>query len=140
MDKSKKELGRWQTNQVKDTFRIGYWTAAWLVTMAAAKFGPEFLWQSNDLISSLAYLINLLVGVGVIVANKQQLKGLDEMQQKIQLEAMGLTLGVGLFVGLSFSNMEATNLIPFDAEILHLVILMSFTYGFGLFAGYRKYQ
>lgn len=139
MNKSNKELDHLQASQIRDTFRLGYWTAAWLVTMAAVKFGPEFLWQSNDVVSSIVYIINLLVAAGVIVASKQQLRGLDEMQQRIQLEAMGLTLGVGLFVGLSFSNMKATNLIPFEAEILHLTILMSLTYLFGIFIGHRKY-
>jgi uncharacterized protein YacL len=140
MDKAKKELGFWQTKQMKDTFRVGCWSAAWVATMATAKYGPEFLWQYNDLITSLAYLISLLVSVGMILAGRQQLKGLDEMHQKIQLEAMGLTLGVGLFVGLTLSNMEATKLIPFEAEILHLAILISLTYIFAIIAGHWKYR
>jgi len=140
MDKSKKESSRWQANQIKDTFRLGYWAAAWVVTMAAAKFGPELLWQSNELISGLAILINLGVGVGMILANKRHLEGLDEMQQKINLEAMGLTLGVGLVVGLGYSGMNVNNLIAFDDEILPLTILMSLTYILGIFAGHWKYR
>ncbi len=140
MDKSNKELGGWQAKQVGDTFRLGYWTAAWLVTMAAAKFGPELVWQSNELISSLAILINLGVGFGMILANKRCLEGMDEMQQKINLEAMGLTLGVGLVVGLGYSGMNVNNLIAFDDEILLLTILMSVTYILGIFAGHWKYR
>ena len=75
----------------------------------------------------------------MIVANKRHLKGLDEMHQKIQLEAMALSLGVGLVVGLSYSTLDVTDLIAFDAEISHLVILMGLTYGAGVAAGLKRY-
>jgi len=40
----------------------------------------------------------------------------------------------------SLTSLDTTNVIPFDAEISHLVILMSLTYVFGIYAGNRKYQ
>jgi len=120
--------------------RLGYWTGTWLVTMAVATFGPLLVWQSNQLLTVLAILINLGAGFGMIVANKLHLRGLDEMHQKIQLEAMALSLGVGLVVGLGYSMMDVTNLITFDAEISHLVILVGLTYGAGVFVGLRKYR
>ena len=108
--------------------------------MAVANFGPYFIWQSNELLTILAILINLGIGLGMIVANKRHLKGLDEMHQKIQLEAMALSLGVGLVVGLSYSNLDITNLIASDAEISHLVVLMGLTYVAGVFAGLKRYR
>jgi hypothetical protein len=51
-----------------------------------------------------------------------------------------LSLGVGLIVGLSYSNLDVTNLISFDAEISHLVVLMGLTYLGGVIAGVRKYR
>lgn len=130
----------WSRTNVKNTLRLGYWTAAWLVTMALASFGPVFIWQSNKLLTGLAILFNLGVGFGMIMANKRHLKGLDELQQKIQLEAMALSLGVGLVVGLCYSNLDISNLISFDAEISHLVILMGLTYFAGVLVSHRKYQ
>jgi len=130
----------WNARSRKNTIRLGYWTGAWLVTMAVAVFGPRFAWQSNDLLTILAIAINLGIGFGMILANKRSLRGLDELQQKIQLEAMALSLGVGLVVGLSYSTMDTTNLIAFDAEISHLVILLGLTYLVGVIAGVRKYQ
>ena len=130
----------WATNTARNTIRLGYWTAAWLITMAVANFGPRLIWQSNDLLTILAILLNLAIGAGVILANKRHLNGLDEMHQKIQLEAMALSLGVGIVVGLSYSMMDITNIITFDVEISHLVILLGLTYGAGIFAGRRKYR
>ena len=130
----------WEANNAKNTLHLGYWTAAWLVTTALVSFGPIFIWEPNKLLTGLAILINLGIGFGMIMANKRHLNGLDEMQQKIQLSAMALSLGVGLVVGLSYSSLDVTNLIPFDAEISHLVILMGLTYLAGIIAGNRKYR
>jgi len=125
MNQLKDGSSDWATNTVRNTVRLGYWTGAWVLTMALANFGPIFIWQSNKLPTILAILVNIGIGIGMIMANKRHLHGLDEMHQKIQLEAMALSLGVGLVVGLSYSTMDTTNLIGFDAEISHLVILMA---------------
>lgn len=73
------------------------------------------------------------------MANKRHLQGLDEMQRKIFLDAAALTLGVGLVCGLSYELMAQAKLIPFEAEISHLVILMSLTFLAGMIAGHRRY-
>ena len=140
MNEFNKESNDWAANTTKNTARLAYWTGAWVVTMAVANFGPRLIWQFNDSLTILAILINLVIGFGMIMANKRHLKGLDEMQQKIQLEAMALSLGVGLVVGLSYSNLDVTNIIAFDAEISHLVILMGLTYLAGIVIGLRRYQ
>ena len=130
----------WAAKNTKNTLIILYWTSAWVLTTALVTFGTEFIWQSDKLFTSLAILLNVVIGFGMILAVKRYLKGLDEMQQKIQLDAMALSLGVGLVVGLGYSSMDQTNLIPFDAEISHLIILMSLTYIVGIFTGLRKYR
>ena len=140
MNHLKTDSSDWAARGKKNTLHLGYWTGAWLVTMAVATFGPLLVWQANQLLTALAIFLNIGIGFGMILANKTSLKGLDEMQQKIQLEAMALSLGVGLVVGLGYSMMDVSNLVSFDAEISHLVILMGLTYGAGMFAGRRKYQ
>ena len=140
MNDIKTDCNDWARDNVRNTALLGAWTLAWLATMALATFGPKFIWESNQWLTILAILINLGVGFGMIVANKRHLKGLDEMHQKIQLEAMALSLGVGLVVGLGYSNLDVTNIIAFDAEISHMVMLMGLTYAAGVFAGVWKYR
>ena len=140
MKQQKTDASEWTARTKKNTVNLGVWTAAWTVSMAVATFGPIFIWHSNTLLTIAAILINLGLGIGMIVANKRHLEGLDEMQQKIQLEAMALSLGVGLVGGLSYSLLDTTNLISSDAEIAYLVILMSLTYMAGLFIGQRRYR
>ena len=128
----------WQANVRTQTRKLGYWTLAWVLTMALATFGSKFLWESSVLVTVAAISLNLLIGIGMIMANRDQLRSLDEMQQKIHLEAMAITLGVGLVAGLAYSNLDISNDITFDAEIAHLVVLMSLTYLATLFTLNRK--
>ena len=123
----------------RNTIRLAWWTGAWLVTMAISVFGPAIAWESKA-ISLAAIFVNVAVGIGMIMANKQHLNGLDELQRKIHLEAMALALGVGLVVGLAYSTLDVVDVIAVDAEISFLVILISLTYLGGVFIGRRKYQ
>lgn len=130
----------WATSNRRNTVHLGYWTFAWVATMAIATFGPKFIWDFAKLPTILAVLVNLAVGFGMIAANKRYLLGLDELHQKIFLDAGALTLGVGLVCGLSYELLKNIRLIPFQPEISHLVILMSLTFLAGLIFGHRKYQ
>ena len=130
----------WEASSKRNTARLAWWTAAWVITMAIAVFGAQFAWKSSPGLTLAAILVNLGVGVGMILANRRHLNGLDEMQRMIQLEAMALSLGVGLIGGLAYSNLDVTNLITFDAEISHLVILMALTYMAGIAAGVRRHR
>lgn len=140
MNKQITKTSDWETRIKKNTIRLGFWTGAWTLTMALATFGPIFLWDFDKVFSVSAILLNLGIGIGMIIANKQHLRGLDELQQKIQLEAMALALGVGIVGGLSYSLLDITNVIAVDAEIAFLVMLMSITYIIALAIGKVRYK
>jgi len=108
--------------------------------MAVAAFGPKIIWDFAALPTILALLVNLAVGFGMIAANKRYLQGLDELHQKIFLDAGALTLGVGLVFGISYALLEDIKLISFKPEISHLVVLMCLTFLAGMIVGHRRYQ
>ena len=124
----------------KNTLRLFFWTGAWVLATAGAAFGPRFLWDFNTLPTVLGVLVHIGIGFGMIRAFKQYLLGLDELQRKIQLDAMALSLGIGLVLGCSYEMLEDIKLIPFEPEIPHLIILMSLTYVVAAVLGHRKYQ
>ncbi|HCW77434.1 MAG TPA: hypothetical protein DHU63_12980 [Candidatus Marinimicrobia bacterium] len=132
--------GNWTDRLKKNTIRLGYWTLAWVITLALAAFGPKFIWDYATLPGVLALLLNLAAGMGWIFANKQNLSDLDDLQRKIQLEATALSLSVAVVAGLSYELLEDIHLISFQPQISHLVILIAATYAIGLFTGNRRYQ
>ena len=124
----------------KHTLRLGCWTGAWVLATAGAAFGPRFLWDFNTLPTMLGVLVHIGIGFGMIRMFRQHLLGLDELQRKIQLDAMALSLGVGLVVGVSYELLEDIKLITFEPEISHLILLMCLTYCIGIILGNRRYQ
>ena len=129
-----KELKRKRLRQ------LAFWTFLWTLTMAIASFGPKFLWEYNKTLTILAISINLLIGIGMILVNRALINDGDELEKKIQLESMGLTLGLAVVVGLSYSLLDTTNLIPFDAEISFLVIFIGLTYLTSTIINKKKYE
>lgn len=59
--------------------KLRNWTTAFVVTIAIATFTPKFIWDFNTAITITAVLINLAVGFKMLVANKDYLRGLDEV-------------------------------------------------------------
>lgn len=98
------------------------------------------MWPEQALIQQLTVILGLLFGVFMIAANRQHFQSLDELERTIQLEAMALTLGLTLIVGIAYSNLDILNIIPFDAEISYLVLFMGITYAISLGLNTRRYQ
>ncbi len=140
MSELKTSTNSWADSSKRNSVRLMFWNASWVASMALAAFGPKFIWNFDTWLTILSVLINLGVGVGMIVATKRYLAGLDEMHQKIFLDAAVVTLGVGLVCGLSYELLEDIRLIPFQHEISHLIMLMCLTFPAGMIMGHRKYR
>ena len=124
----------------RNTKRLGAWTFAWLITLALVAFGPVFIWDKQPLITGAFIVINLGIGGGMIFANIRFVADLDELQKQIHLEAMSISLGVGLIVGLSYSMLDITDLVSWNAEISHLVFVQGITYLVAIGLGNRRYK
>jgi hypothetical protein len=124
----------------KNVRHVAYWTAGWLLTVAIAAFGPKLLWDFNVGISIMAVLVSTATGVGMILMNRKYTNGLDEMHRKITLEAMAIGLGAGMVGGISYSMLDSANVISFDAEIGHLILLMGITYFVAFIIGSIRYK
>tara|TARA_B110000014_G_scaffold186110_1_gene135057 strand:- start:326 stop:712 length:387 start_codon:yes stop_codon:yes gene_type:complete len=103
------------------------WTFAWVASTAFLSYGVEFLWD-NLLITKIGLVINLAIGVGMIIANKNLFKHYDELQKQIQFEAMAITLGLTVVVGLVYEVSYDFGVIDSEAEFEYLVFFISFSY------------
>jgi len=104
------------------------------------RFGPKFLWNQASILTLLAVGLDVAVGVGMILANKKYVMELDELQQKVYLNALGITVGVAVIAGVPFSVMGLYHVIPFHPEIWHLLLLMGLTFMFSIAYGNWRYR
>jgi len=125
--------------QKKHTKIMLAWTLAWVVSLAFLSYGANFLWD-NLLITKIGLLINLAIGVGMIIANKNLFKHYDELQKKIQFEAMALTLGLAVVVGLTYEISFDFGVINSEPEFEYLVLFISFTYIASNIINSRRYK
>ena len=123
----------------KITLQLALWTWTWVATLALATFGPKFIWEGNMGLTIGGIVLNLANGIVMILANGKLFNHLDELERKIQLESLGLTLGLTVVVGLTYSLLDQTNLISGDAEIGILVGFVGITYMISLLINRRRY-
>ena len=108
--------------------------------MAIATFGPKFIWDDHRALTILAIITNLANGLLMILANRKLFNHYDELERKIHLESLALTLGLTVIVGLTYSLMDQSNIIPFEAEIGILVGFVGLTYMITLLINKTRYS
>ena len=140
MDKLKADSNNYPIRIAKSSLHLLRWTAAWVATTALAGLGPGLIWDYATLPTILVVLVNLGIGFRMILQIKRYVQALDELGQKIFLDASAITLGVVMVCGVSYELLEDIRLISSEPEISHLVILMALTFMAGMIAGHRKYR
>jgi hypothetical protein len=140
MNNSKRTSDDWEKRTRNKTVILAIWTSLWVLTVALAAFGHELFWGSNGLINVVVIILNFGIGIGMIIANIKHLREMDEMLQKVHLEAMGISLGLAVVGGISYSMLDATNVIPFDAEIAGVIVIISLSYIISLLINLRSYK
>ncbi len=125
--------------QKKQTKIMLGWTIAWVVSLAFLSVGENSLWDSL-LITKIGLIINLAIGIVMIIANKNLFKTYDELQKKIQFEAMAITLGLAVVVGLTYEVSFDFGIINKEPEFEYLIIFISFTYTASTIINSRRYR
>jgi peptidoglycan/LPS O-acetylase OafA/YrhL len=120
--------------------QLAIWTWTWVATLALATFGPEFIWTADSPLTIASIVINFLNGALMIWANRNLYNHYDELERKIHLEAMALTLGVAVIIGLTYSLLDQKNIIQSDAEIGVLVGIIGITYGVAMGINTKRYS
>ncbi len=121
--------------------RLVLWTFAWAATLALSKFGPGLAWGSGRPVASWAAVaVNLVVGIGWIVAFARFFRGIDELQRKIVQDALVITLGVGWVGGFSYVVADAAGLVAYDVDIAVFPALLGAVYMVAFVVGKIRYR
>ena len=134
------EISNRSKNVKSTTGKLAICTFAWLITFAAVSLGPELLWPSNQVITVIALLLNIVAGIAMIYANRAHILSLDELEQRIQLNAMSTTLGIGLISVPVWNSLAKLNALNSGTSMGALLVLMSLTYLAAIVYGNSKYK
>ena len=111
----------------KYTILLMVWTFSWVASLAFLTGAENTLWN-NLIYTKIGLLLNLAIGIGMIIANKNLFKTYDELQKKIQFEAMAITLGLVVVVGLTYEVSFDFGIINKEPEFEYLMLFICFSY------------
>ena len=85
-----------------------------------------------------AVLVPTLLGVMTVIAYVEFLREAEELQRKIQLDALALGFGVGLVAAVSWELLKELGVVEGDpSDVLFFMVL---AYGLGIWLGVRRYR
>ena len=126
--------------QFNNTKKLAFWTLIWVLATALATFGPEFIWE-NSLFTFAGVGLFLITGAAMIWANRKYLMDQDELQRRMHLEAMSITLGVAVVLGLGLSILDQQDLLfGFDLDFAFITIIISVSYMLSLLINLRRFK
>ncbi|MFD1120155.1 hypothetical protein [Sphaerisporangium aureirubrum] len=106
-----------------------------------AKFGPGLLWDSRQPVASWAAVaVNLVVGIGWIVAFARFLRAQDDLQRKIMQDALTVTLGVGWVAGFGYVVADTAGLVAYDVGIAVFAVFLGAVYLAAVIVGKIRYR
>jgi len=123
----------------KKTKNLAVWTFVWVFTFFIATEGPNEFWN-NKIITVIALVVNLIIGIVMLISNKNLFDHYDEFQRKVQLEAMAFTLGLTVVIGLLFEETYKLGLITITPKIHHIIFFIGLTYIISVLLNSRRYK
>src|SRR5215468_2631299 len=117
----------YQSRTRRSTLTLFLWVAIWVASFAIATFGPRFIWDRAVPITWIACAVTILIGIGAIVANRNQIRDQDEMLQRVSLQAYAISLGAVIIVGCPYTILQQNKIVPAELGIPTLMVVMSVT-------------
>jgi hypothetical protein len=130
----------YQARARRSTLKLFLWVATWVASFAVATFGPKFIWDQAVPVTWIACAVTILIGIGAIVANRNQIRDQDEMLQRVSLEAYAISLGAVIIVGCPYTVLQQNKIVPAEFGIPALMIVMSVTLLTSMLVGLRRYR
>jgi hypothetical protein len=122
----------------RNQLRILLLAFVWAVFFLAVTLGIKQKWWSFGV--TLAGVIgHALFGIATVLAYRRFLLETDELQRKIEVEALALASGVGMVGGLTFWLLAVNGTLPV-ASFAYVFALMMITYSVGVLIGRRRYS
>jgi hypothetical protein len=123
----------------RNQLRANGWTLAWMASWLAVNLGISYDVLPRGLPGSLATLLPLGLGVGALLSYRHFLREADELLRKIQLDALALSVGVGILAGLTSHLWVRTGALSRESVLL-VTSLMMLTYSVGVTLGSRRFS
>lgn len=118
--------------------RIIFWGFTWNTAWIAVNFAIRFDYLPTGAPSVAAALVTTLLGIIMVLTYRRFLRETDELRRKIEVEALAVSVGVGVVGGFTYHLLERAEVVN-ESGVLVVVMLIVFSYAAGVFLGHRRY-
>ena len=139
MGKASMKLSDYDSRSIRDNLVLVMWVFAWMAALTVADKAALYGWWSAEWLTMLAIAVHVAIGNGMIFKFMSMLRGMDDLQRKIQLEALSLSLGISM-VGCAAYSLLVTWGYIVDEEVTDIFMLMCVSYAASSLFGVWRYR
>ncbi len=139
MTSSLSQHSDYDRRSVRDNLALVGWIFAWMASLVISDKAALYGWWSAEWITWLSIAVNFALGVWVAVRFVRMLRGMDDLQRKIQLDALAFSFGVTLVATISYSLLVTWGYIT-DEEVSDMFVVMCVAYSLAVITGTLRYR
>ena len=124
---------------IKNAVRANLWIMAWAAVLVISTSFINADGGNSIIIAVAATVAITFIGIGMILLYRKMLRELDEMERKVQLDALALSVGTTLVGFGSYSILAKVGVLP-DLKAAYGIACMGLVYMAGLIIGRVRYS
>jgi len=124
---------------LKNAHRVNLFALLWALTLMISAYLGETGVLDNPALLVIAFAVHSMIGIAMLFTYKSFLTQLDEMERKVQLDALALAVGVAIISFSSYSILANTGTVP-PLKSAYLIALIALTYMVGIIKGRLAYR
>lgn len=118
--------------------RFASWALLWGLSFLTSTLGiKKAWWPSAGMFAAVA--VTALLGFVAVLLYRRFLQDTDELRRKIEVEALALAFGVGLFGGLAGWLLVVGDAVR-GTDLIFVFLAMVLTHGVSVLVGRRRYS
>ena len=129
----------YDSRSIRDNLIMVAWIFIWMASLTVSDKAALYGWWSATWITTLSIAINVAFGIVMMVYFMRMLRNMDDLQRKIQLDALSMALGISL-VGCAAYSLMVTWGIIVDEEVSDIFMLMCVAYSVSVMIGVVRYR
>ena len=135
----KEERSSYDTRSIKENLKLVGWVFTWTASFIISDKAKLYGWWSEEWITITSLIFNAALGLWMIHCYRRLLASMDDLQRKIQLDALSMALGISLVGTVSYSLLVTWGYIV-DEEVTDIMLLMCVAYSVSVIYGSLKYR
>ena len=129
----------YEVRSAKDSIKLVAWIFVWMASLVVSDKAALYGWWESEGITIFSIFFTAALGFGVLLVFRKMLSRMDDLQRKIQLDALAVALGISL-VGCAVYSLLVTWGYIQDEEVTDIFVLMCVSYSAGILFSVVKYR